>query len=217
MVLHFGGIREPLCFDFYLSHFLSLSLSQFTTMSTFTGRVSVTSQPQANVDLGSLDFKQPIFAFPFHEKSLENDHNCQNHHCEHTSQRSEQHNRCHNIRLRQLFLPAIIALLALGGLAAWCCVNWHGWSTWEVDSLVRRAVTDTTTSTGNTFIHNKLYLIVIFVGLFVVLLLGIMLSAWCCRGSFDNPCCCPCYLCACCGGLACLECIACGLCAEAVV
>ena len=54
--------------------------------------------------------------------------------------------------------------------------------------------------------------------------------------SFENPCCCPCYLCACCGGLgkllpylfnlfggvtdnlvflaACLDCIACGLCAE---
>lgn len=64
------------------------------------------------------------------------------------------------------------------------------------------------------------YLIIIFVGLFVVLILGIMLSAWCCKGSsiqcrrqrhklnvhldagaFQNPLCCPCYLCACCGGL----------------
>ena len=55
----------------------------------------------------------------------------------------------------------------------------------------------------------------------MVLILGIMLSAWCCRGqplcymwtilvkltlpllsgSFENPLCCPCYLCACCGGL----------------
>lgn len=55
------------------------------------------------------------------------------------------------------------------------------------------------------------------------------------EGAFENPLCCPCYLCACCGGLgmsffagtghsveinnllflACLECIGCGLCAEA--
>ena len=63
------------------------------------------------------------------------------------------------------------------------------------------------------------------------------------KGVFKNPCCCPCYLCACCGGLgmvfflflfffltrltvpfplfdfliiACLECLACGLCCEGV-
>ena len=66
------------------------------------------------------------------------------------------------------------------------------------------------------------YLIVVFVGLVVVVLLAIMLSAWCCKGkeklvvlnpltlisflkhkkgAFKNPLCCPCYLCACCGGL----------------
>ncbi|KAG2002254.1 transcription factor TFIIIB complex subunit brf1 [Coprinopsis cinerea AmutBmut pab1-1] len=64
------------------------------------------------------------------------------------------------------------------------------------------------------FTARKLYLIVIFIGLFVVLVLGVMLSAWCCKGAFRNPLCCPCYLCACCGGLMCLECIGCGLCAE---
>ncbi|KAJ7279492.1 hypothetical protein C8J57DRAFT_1570241, partial [Mycena rebaudengoi] len=47
----------------------------------------------------------------------------------------------------------------------------------------------------------SIYLIVIFVGLLVVLILGVMLSAWCCKGTFENSCCCPCYLCACCGGL----------------
>jgi hypothetical protein len=45
------------------------------------------------------------------------------------------------------------------------------------------------------------YLIVVFVGLVVCVILAIMLSAWCCRGAFENPLCCPCYLCACCGGL----------------
>ncbi|CDO72034.1 hypothetical protein BN946_scf184943.g69 [Trametes cinnabarina] len=68
----------------------------------------------------------------------------------------------------------------------------------------------------DTFVHRKYYLIVVFVGLFLVFLAAICLSAWCCRGVFENPLCCPCYLCACCGGLACLECIGCGLCAEGI-
>ncbi|KZT40936.1 hypothetical protein SISSUDRAFT_1059834 [Sistotremastrum suecicum HHB10207 ss-3] len=71
-------------------------------------------------------------------------------------------------------------------------------------------------STGNTqspFIKNKLYLIVVLVGLFLVLIAAIFLSFWCCKGAFENPCCCPCYLCACICGLECLECLACGLCA----
>ncbi|OBZ72826.1 hypothetical protein A0H81_06715 [Grifola frondosa] len=73
----------------------------------------------------------------------------------------------------------------------------------------------TTGSSGNnTFVDHKLYLIIVFVGLFLVLIMAICLSAWCCKGVFENPLCCPCYLCACCGGLACLECIGCGLCAE---
>ena len=66
------------------------------------------------------------------------------------------------------------------------------------------------------------YLIIVFVGLVLVLIAGLCLSAWCCKGacfmiisftpplswhgvhsigSFQNPLCCPCYLCACCGGL----------------
>ncbi|KDQ07241.1 hypothetical protein BOTBODRAFT_38945 [Botryobasidium botryosum FD-172 SS1] len=76
--------------------------------------------------------------------------------------------------------------------------------------------TDITRSgrTQSSFVRRKLYLIVVFVGLFVCLVLAVMLSAWCCKGAFQNPLCCPCYVCACCGGLACLECISCGLCAE---
>ncbi|KAF7421332.1 hypothetical protein PC9H_011855 [Pleurotus ostreatus] len=68
----------------------------------------------------------------------------------------------------------------------------------------------------SAFTKHKLYLIVVFVGLFVVLILGILLSVWCCESAFENPCCCPCYFCACCGGLACLECIGCGLCCEGI-
>ncbi|OJT09179.1 hypothetical protein TRAPUB_14389 [Trametes pubescens] len=87
-------------------------------------------------------------------------------------------------------------------------------SAWSaVTGFVKRQATDSG-SGQNTFINRKYYLIVVFVGLFLVVLAAICLSAWCCRGSFENPLCCPCYLCACCGGLACLECIGCGLCAE---
>ncbi|KAJ7279490.1 hypothetical protein C8J57DRAFT_1303476 [Mycena rebaudengoi] len=132
----------------------------------------------------------------------------------------------HNHALRRVLLPALLILLGLAGLLAVSCVvsGMHtgasaggvgeGW----LSGLVRRAVDDGPTgpNTESDFTKRKLYLIVIFVGLLVVLILGVMLSAWCCKGAFENPCCCPCYLCACCGGLACLECIGCGLCAEGV-
>ena len=70
-----------------------------------------------------------------------------------------------------------------------------------MDGLVTRAVSDTTTGNESTFTQHKcesksfflsspssyyvspkVYLIVIFVGLLVVVILAIMLSAWCCKG-----------------------------------
>ncbi|KAH7345272.1 hypothetical protein B0J17DRAFT_624465 [Rhizoctonia solani] len=123
-------------------------------------------------------------------------------------------NKCHSRRLKVL-LPALLVLLIVTLLALW---------TWCSGGMV-----DLATDVGSTiwkrqnvsngdspFVKNKLYLIVIFVGLFVCLILGILLAAWCCKGSFENPLCCPCYLCACCGGLACLQCISCGLCCEGI-
>ncbi|KAJ7757986.1 hypothetical protein B0H16DRAFT_1527762 [Mycena metata] len=132
------------------------------------------------------------------------------------------HKHCHNGRLKRFLIPALVAIVALSGLFAVLC--FLGESVGDPSEMleglfqVKRAVDggDSTGSTGSTFTKHKLYLIVVFVGLFVVLVLGVMLSAWCCKGAFENPCCCPCYLCACCGGLACLECIGCGLCAEGV-
>ncbi|KAK0197498.1 hypothetical protein F5146DRAFT_1015589 [Armillaria mellea] len=116
------------------------------------------------------------------------------------------HRHCHIARLRQLLIPVVLAFLALVGVLLLSPFDITGGH-----SLFSRAVDDTT---GNgSFVDNKLYLIVVFVGLLVVVILGICLSFWCCKGAFENPCCCPCYLCACCGGLACLECIGCGLCA----
>ncbi|KAI0367095.1 hypothetical protein BV20DRAFT_582779 [Pilatotrama ljubarskyi] len=89
-------------------------------------------------------------------------------------------------------------------------------STWTaLGGFVKRQAVDNGNG-QNAFVHRKYYLIVVFVGLFLVILAAICLSAWCCRGAFENPLCCPCYLCACCGGLACLECIGCGLCAEGI-
>jgi hypothetical protein len=112
-------------------------------MSFFTGdyrdihtgsQLFVTNQPQANLNLGSLDFKQSI---PIHEKGLdallEDGHH---YHCEHgqTSSFSEHHHNCHNIRV---LLPTIFALVALGGILAWNFVNWHGLPAREVDLMGR--------------------------------------------------------------------------------
>jgi len=134
---------------------------------------------------------------------------------------SHGHRRCHNSRLKRYLLPALALLLLLFGLMAISCMQGYDsilseWGSGAGEGLFSRALgSGTTNGTGSSFTHRKLYLIVIFVGLFLVLVLGVMLSAWCCRGSFENPLCCPCYLCACCGGLACLDCIACGLCVDA--
>jgi len=123
-----------------------------------------------------------------------------------------RHRSCHKARLRQFLLLAVVLLLGVGATLAISYIydinlfdlvglgaDLHG------GLLSKRQ--------SSSFTNNKLYLIIVFVGLFLVLIAGIMLSFWCCKGSFENPLCCPCYLCACCGGIACLECIGCGLCA----
>ncbi|KAM5545748.1 hypothetical protein V8D89_000786 [Ganoderma adspersum] len=89
-------------------------------------------------------------------------------------------------------------------------------NSWTVLGDLMKRQSDGTTGSSSTFVSHKYYLIIVFVGLVLVVLAAICLSAWCCRGVFENPLCCPCYVCACCGGLACLECIGCGLCAEGI-
>ena len=153
-----------------------------------------------------------------------------------------RHRACHQARLRRLLLPIALLLLAVGATLVISCVS-------DIDLFdlvnlgadVSGSPLGKRQSTGSSFTENKCkfiskcttivvvvikwlsgaidYLIVIFVGLFLVLIAGIMLSFWCCRGkvpscqdmsrtehspnlgSFENPLCCPCYLCACCGGL----------------
>ncbi|KAI6116646.1 hypothetical protein EDD16DRAFT_1048682 [Pisolithus croceorrhizus] len=135
-------------------------------------------------------------------------------HCQCSQARS--HRACHKARLRKMLGPILLVLLVLGAvILVWCMTDTDLFETvlggdGDPLSLFKR---QSTSSSGSSFTKNKLYLIVIFVGLLLVVAAAIMLSFWCCKGSFENPLCCPCYLCACCGGLACLECIGCGLCA----
>jgi hypothetical protein len=124
-------------------------------MSCFNHRqLSVNNQPQANLDLGSLHFKQSI---PVHEKSLdaslENSHH--HHHCEHDQTSFSEHRSCHNIRLRRFLLPAIFALVALGGLLAWSCVNWHGMPVWGVELMGRALGDDNSNSNESLFVQHK--------------------------------------------------------------
>ncbi|KAI0656051.1 hypothetical protein C8Q70DRAFT_1046982 [Cubamyces menziesii] len=141
--------------------------------------------------------------------------------------------RCENARSRRIITALLLAAFSLAFFLFISCLwdvafNEASWlsslglaedgsgSAWTAMSgFIKRQAIDN----GNgqdTFVHRKYYLIIVFVGLFLVFLAAICLSAWCCRGAFENPLCCPCYVCAWCGGLACLECIGCGLCAEGI-
>ncbi|KIM30620.1 hypothetical protein M408DRAFT_288517 [Serendipita vermifera MAFF 305830] len=101
-------------------------------------------------------------------------------------------------------ISLVLAAIGVGTFILLCYLDVTGEDYGGMISFWKRAVgTGNTTSTAGDgpFVRNKLWIIVLVVGLFVCLILAIMLSAWCCRGAFENPLCCPCYLCACCGGL----------------
>jgi len=174
---------------------------------------NVTRQP---ISLTSMD---PYY----HDEKSRNPPACTSDDCECSNSDATSHRACHKSRLRQLLLPAFISVVTIAAIIFVSCINDlialgvfdSGDGALGLGKRALGARDSSGTGTGDSsFVNNKLYLIIIFVGLFLVLIFAIMLSAWCCRGSFENPCCCPCYLCACCGGLACLDCIACGLCAE---
>ncbi|TBU25252.1 hypothetical protein BD309DRAFT_963935 [Dichomitus squalens] len=188
--------------------------------------MSITSQPFAT--------NAPVVAF--HDRN--NEKACS--HEDHGHQYAQLHDsearrcRCSRARSRRIAITILLAAFSILALLLVSCLwdaafNEGSWlnalgfaddsseSAWmTIGSLVKRQSDGTSGSGGNTFVHNKLYLIVVFVGLVLVVLAAICLSAWCCRGAFENPLCCPCYVCAWCGGLACLECIGCGLCAEGI-
>ncbi|KAJ7302463.1 hypothetical protein DFH08DRAFT_905312 [Mycena albidolilacea] len=194
-----------------------------TTTTTMTP-ISVPAAKQSPMDLYSADEKPPAYHDSHaHAHARDDDEAAQ---WSLPTRPVAGYKHCHNGRLKRILVPALIAILALFGVGALMCVlGGHMADPGEmVEGLfhVKRAVDGDGSGSGSgsgtesSFTKHKLYLIVIFVGLLVVVILGVMLSAWCCKGAFENPCCCPCYLCACCGGLACLECIGCGLCAEGV-
>ncbi|KAJ3752984.1 hypothetical protein EV360DRAFT_74881 [Lentinula raphanica] len=84
-------------------------------------------------------------------------------HFDQTSDDSSPHQssntqRCHASRLRRVILPAIVAMVSLGGLLVLSCIS-AGLSGVEgADGLLKRATDD-----NGTFVNNKLYLIIVFV------------------------------------------------------
>ncbi|KAF9061569.1 hypothetical protein BDP27DRAFT_327260 [Rhodocollybia butyracea] len=175
-------------------------------------KLPISNEPVA---ANSMDFYNDFHATP--EKHSVHVHSSQDN-SQFSSVECPHARRCHASRLKRVILILVSTLISLGVLVALSCV-WDMYVNGSGDlglELMKRVSDDSTNSGNGAFVDHKLYLIIVFVGLLLVVILGICLSAWCCRGSFENPLCCPCYLCACCGGLACLECIACGLCAEGV-
>ncbi|KAJ7458731.1 hypothetical protein B0H11DRAFT_2317459 [Mycena galericulata] len=97
---------------------------------------------------------------------------------------SHTHTPCHTSRLKRLLPAILLTLLLLSGLLALAYLLGDTDPGELIDGVlhVKRAVTGSG-SGGSSFTRRKLYLIVVFVGLFVVLVLAVMLSAWCCRGT----------------------------------
>jgi len=199
-----GGRTIALALSQRPSHIPRNSVQQFDDIMNST---KVAYQPLAQ---SSMDFSMPK------SEMLPSSHSA----CEAAS--PCEHGSCHRQRRRRIFhiAAAIFLLISLFVLlmSQFCDMDTMLGLGADLGGgmLGKRQSNGTTTDHQGLFVKNKLYLIVVIVGLFVLLVLAIMLSAWCCRGAFENPLCCPCYLCACCGGLACLECLSCGLCAEGV-
>ncbi|KAF6751920.1 hypothetical protein DFP72DRAFT_906496 [Ephemerocybe angulata] len=114
-------------------------------------------------------------------------------------------------RFKRILIPVVLSVLGFAAVTAVACAGgFNGiYSEWTGDSspvattssvgadessqsampqLVGRAAEAVSAATGadgsgSIFVDRKLYLIIIFVGLVVVVIFGIMLSAWCCKGS----------------------------------
>ena len=128
-------------------------------MSSFRySPVSVTEQPLPSSKL-SLDVQSTPLGSSLSEKYHDE---CQQHlsanprsaceECHHHSTVAplSNHRRCHGGRLRSHLIPALIALLVLGGALAYICLN-HGISALGMDGLIARAVDDTTTGGNESF------------------------------------------------------------------
>jgi hypothetical protein len=131
-------------------------MSSIHRASDIHSQISYTIQPQANLNLGSLEFHQ---SNPYREKSLyaslDNSHHYYRDlpsHCERGRlETSLDHSDCHknwNIRLRgYILVPTIFVLVVtLGGLLAWRCHR----AAWKVD-LMRRDVRTVIVGTPGQF------------------------------------------------------------------
>ena len=132
--------------------------------------VSVTEQPLPSGKL-SLDMQSPAPSLSEKysdecQQQAVNSRSCEECH-HHSTAASSNRRRCHNGRLRRLLVPALIALLLLGGALAYGCLN-HGFSALGMDDLVARAVTDTTTGNESTFTKHKCELQIPFFFLFFI-------------------------------------------------
>ncbi|KAI5991131.1 hypothetical protein EDD15DRAFT_1114939 [Pisolithus albus] len=107
----------------------------------------------------------------------------------------------HKAWLRKVLVLILLMLLVLGAIILmWCMTDADSFEMMlggdsDPVSLVKRK------SSESTFTKKKLYLIIIFVGLFLAVEVAIILSFWCCRGAFENLLCFRCCLSACCCGL----------------
>ncbi|EIW74180.1 hypothetical protein CONPUDRAFT_147810 [Coniophora puteana RWD-64-598 SS2] len=94
------------------------------------------------------------------------------------------HRSCHKARLRRFLLPVAISLFVVGGLLVLSCVSEMDFMDLLLggDGVVLGKRQTSSSGQQSSFTSKKLYLIIVFVGLFLVLIAAIMLSAWCCRG-----------------------------------
>ncbi|KAJ7875035.1 hypothetical protein B0H13DRAFT_2348363 [Mycena leptocephala] len=97
---------------------------------------------------------------------------------------SPTHTRACNGRLRQTLFPALIAIVALSGLVALFCLLCGHMAMAEpgeiIETILLAKRSSESDSKKTSFTRNKLYLIIIFVGLFLVIILGFFL-VWCYR------------------------------------
>jgi hypothetical protein len=122
---------------------------------------------------------------------FENDHYEQNYHCE-GGQILSSEDHSHNIRLRQLLLPAIFAILVIGGLLAWTYVHRHALSDQGIENLILERAINARTAADE---HCQWIYSLMNIRRFNHIYLAISSCSlprncwWFCRLSRYNPCC----------------------------
>ncbi|KAF8523513.1 hypothetical protein BU17DRAFT_85849 [Hysterangium stoloniferum] len=107
--------------------------------------------------------------------------------CEKDTRHRHSHQACHSVRLRRLLVPALAIFLTAAALLFFEIGDMASGGNIGVGSGLLRRAGDGSTNSDTPFVKNKLYLIVVIVGLVLLLFAAIALSAWCCKGSFRNP------------------------------